>query len=159
MILKAAQELNLVCGYNSWVPEEDLTFGFKLYSSVHYCPSTPAEAAKLYFFFEKLVTNHSLNTVVSATMQNIQPKDRGILKDFSAMNEWYAQLERRYNFYSLGQIVTALSSEEQLNRLGELNTPYTKEVNATEELRLEGRILQIFNFNLGTAITHFQVQV
>ena len=56
VIVKAAQELNLTPGYKSWVPEEDLAFGFKLYSSVHYCPATPAEAAKLSFFFENLLT-------------------------------------------------------------------------------------------------------
>ena len=138
VIVKAAQDLNLVCGYNSWVPEEDLAFGIKLYSSVHYCPSMQAEAAKLSLFFENLLSNHSLNTVVSATMQNIQPKAGNILKDFSAMNNWYTQLERRYNFSSLGLVVTALSSEEQLKKLSKFNLPFVKEINVTEWSRLKG---------------------
>ena len=50
-IVKAAQELSLTPGYKCWVPEDDLAFGFKLFSIVHYCPTIPAEAAKLSFFF------------------------------------------------------------------------------------------------------------
>ena len=93
VIVEAAQELSLTPGYKSWVPEEDLALGFKLYSLVHYCPAIPAEAAKLSFLFRSLLSNHSLNTLVSATMQNLQPKAEGNLKDFSAMNKWYTQLE------------------------------------------------------------------
>ena len=140
VIVKAAQELNLVSGYNAWVPNEDVVFGFKLYSSVHYCPSTPADAAKLSHFFANLLTNHSLNTVVSATMQNIQPKAGSILDDFSAMNAWYTLLERKYNFFSLGHIMTTVSSEEQLKRLSKLNPPYVKETSATEGFKLNGRL-------------------
>ena len=136
VILKAAQELNLVTGYDSWVPEEDLSFGFQLYSCVHYCPSTLGEAAKLSFFFGHLVTNHSLNTVISSTMQTIQPKSGSILQDFSAINEWYRELDKRYNFSSLGYIITALSSEEQLKRLSKLDTPI-----GTGGLKVKGKIL------------------
>ena len=145
VITKAAQELNLVIAYNSWVPEQDLAFGFQLYSTVHYCPSTPAEAAKLSLFFGNLLTSHSLKEVVSATLQNMQPKAGGILEDFSAMNKWYHQLERRYDFSSLGHIVNALSSEEQLKRLSKLNSPFANEINNTEGLRLKGRQ---YEFNL-----------
>ena len=142
VIVKAAQELNLATGYNSWVPEEDLAFGFKLYSSIHYCQATPAEAAKLSFFFANILTNHTLKTVISATMQSIQPKAGGMLGDFSAINKWYAQLDRKYNFSSLGHIVASLSSEEQLKRFRELNSPYyVKESNANEGFRLKGRVL------------------
>ena len=135
VIIKAAQELSLTPGYKCWVPEEDLAFGFKLFSVVHYCPPIPAEAARLSFFFGNLLTNHSLNTLVSATLQNIQPKAGDNLRDFSAMNKWYKQLERRYNFNSFQKIVTALSSEEQLKK-SKLNPPY---FNAIESVRLEGR--------------------
>ena len=140
VIVKAAQELNLVSGYNSWVPKEDVVFGFNLYSSVHNCPSTPADAAKLSHFFANLLTKHSINTVISATMQNIQPRAGTILDDFSAMNTWYAQLERKYNLFSLGHIVTSVSSVEQLQRLSKLNSPFLKELNITEGVRLNGRL-------------------
>ena len=139
VIVKAAQELSLTPGYKYWVPEEDLAFGFKLFSIVHYCPPIPAKAAKLSFFFGNLLANYSLNTLVSAAMQNIQPKAGSNLKDFSAVHEWYKQIERRYNFFSLGQIVTALSSEEQLKRLSKLNPPYVKDFNAIGSVRQEGR--------------------
>ena len=144
VITKAAQELKLATGYDSWVPQQDLAFGFQLYSTVHYCPSTPAEAAKLSLFFGNLLTSpsHNLKEVVSATLQNMQPKAGSILEDFSAMNKWYHQLERRYNFSSLGHIVNALSSEEQLERLRKLNSPFGKEINNTEGLRLKGRLYE-----------------
>ena len=38
--LEAAQELDIVTGYDSWVPEEDLSFGLQLYLSIHYCTHT-----------------------------------------------------------------------------------------------------------------------
>ena len=144
VITKAAQELKLAIGYDSWVPQQDLAFGFQLYSTVHYCPSTPAEAAKLSLFFGNILTSHNLKEVVSATLQNMQPKAGSILEDFSAMNKWYHQLERRYNFSSLGHIVNALSSEEQLKRLSKLNSPFGKETNNTG-FRLKGRQ---YEFNL-----------
>ena len=142
VITKAAHELNLVIGYNSWVPEQDLSFGFQLYSTVHYCPSTPAEAAKLSLFFVNLLTSHSLKEVVSATLQSIQPKAGNILENFSAMNKWYHQLERRYNLSTLGLIVNALSSNEQLKGLNQLNSPFGRKINNTEGLRLKGRLYE-----------------
>ena len=142
VILEAAQELDIVTGYDSWVPEEDLSFGFQLYSSIHYCPSTLGEAAKLSFFFGHLVTNHSLNTVISSTMQTIQPKSGSILQDFSAINEWYHELDKRYNFSSLGYIITALSSEEQLKRLSKLDTTI-----GTGGLKVKGKILKVIETN------------
>ena len=140
VILEAAQELDIVTGYDSWVPEEDLSFGFQLYSSIHYCPSTLAEAAKLSFFFGHLVTNHTLNTVISSTMQTIQPKSGSILQDFSAINKWYSELENRYNFSSLEVTITALSSEEQLKRLSKLGAPFV-----TRGLPVKGTSLKLIN--------------
>ena len=80
MIVKAAQELNVVFRYNTWVPNEDVVFGFKLYSSVLYCPSTPADAAKLSHFFGNPLTNHSLNTAVG--------RDRIEKKFLRGENQW-----------------------------------------------------------------------
>ena len=76
-------------------------------------------------------------------MQNIQPKAGSILEDFSSMNKWYVQLDRRYNFSSLGQIVTAMSSADQLRRLSELNSPFGKEID--EGLTLKGRLLNMID--------------
>ena len=74
--------------------DDDIAFGIQLYSVVHYCPDHLVEAAKLFHFFENLIYNHSLDTVVVATMNTIQPKASDSIKDFAAVNMWY---ERRKN--------------------------------------------------------------
>ena len=88
------------------------------------------------------MTNHSLNTVISSTMQAIQPKSEGILQDFSAINEWYSELDKRYHFSSHGYIVTALSSEAHLERLSKLDTPIV-----SGGLKVKGKILKVIETN------------
>ena len=74
MIYKTGQDLNLRYGWNIWVPEEDLAFGMELYSALHYCTKQLEEEAKLSAMFESLLKKENLNTVVAATMENIQPR-------------------------------------------------------------------------------------
>ena len=97
VIHKTGQELNVAYSWNLWIPEEDLTFGTELYSALHYCPEKLIEAAKLSALFESLITNHSLNTVVAATMHNIQPRAGDNIKDFTAIDMWYQRLDERHN--------------------------------------------------------------
>ena len=104
VIRRVAAELNLTCDFESWIPDEDLAFGLELYAIVHYCPSVSVESAKLAVFFESLLSNHNLNTVVAATMHNIQPMSGDNIKDFTAVNMWYERLDKRYNF-SLGPAI------------------------------------------------------
>ena len=124
MIYKTGQDrnLNLKYDWNLWIPEEDLAFGTELYSILQ-CPQQLVESAKLSALFESLLTNHSLNTVVAATMENIQPRAGDNIKDFTAINMWYERLDERYNF-SLGSNILPLLTSDNLRQLGTLDPPY-----------------------------------
>ena len=97
MINKIGQDLKLNYGSNLWIPEEDIRLGAELYS-VFSCPARLLETVKLSKLFESLITNETLNTVVAATMHNIQPRAFTNIKDFTAINMWYQRLDQRYNF-------------------------------------------------------------
>ena len=73
--------------------------------------------------FESLITNETLNTVVAATMHNIQPRADDNMKDFTAINMWYQRLDERYNF-SLGSAVLPLMATDNLAELANLEPPY-----------------------------------
>ena len=77
-------DLGLKHGISSSISDEELAFGIELFSVVHHCPSSILEAAKLSVFFESLLINHNLNTVVAATMHNIQPSNN--VEDFTVIN-------------------------------------------------------------------------
>ena len=97
--------------------------GMKLYSVLHYCPEKLIEAAKLSKLFESLITKENLNTVVAATMHNIQPRAGDNIKDFTAINMWYQRLDERYNF-SLGPNILPLMTTDMLTRLVSLHPPF-----------------------------------
>ena len=85
------------------------------------------EAAKLAVLFESLLTNQNLNTVVAATMENIQPRADDNIKDFTAINMWYERLDERYNF-SLGSNILPLLTTDNLKQLETLTPPFLKTV-------------------------------
>ena len=74
------------------------------------------EAAKLSKLFESLLNNHNLNTVVAATMHNIQPRAGDNIKDFAAINMWFQRLDERYNF-SLGKAILPLMTPSNMNQM------------------------------------------
>ena len=85
-------------------------------------PAELVEAAKLSKLFESLITTENLNTVVAATMHNIQPRAGDNIKDFTAINMWYQRLDERYNF-SLGYAVLPLMTTDNLRELANLKPP------------------------------------
>ena len=123
VIEMAAAQLRLVHGIVPWVNGEDLAFGLELYSVIHNCPSHLEEAAKLSIFFESLLTNDNLNSVVAATMENIQPRAGNNIKDFTSINMWYKRLDKRYNF-SLGPAILPMLTTDNLKQLTMLDPPY-----------------------------------
>ena len=127
VIYKIGQEMNLKNDWSLWISEEDQAFGTELYSIFHYCPEHLVEAAKLSAFFESLLNKENLNTVVAATMQNIQPRAGDNIKDFTAINMWYERLDERYNF-SLGSNILPLLTTENLKQLKTLTPPFLKAV-------------------------------
>ena len=122
-IYRSGQDLNLKYDWNLWIPEEDLAFGTELYSALFYCPKQLVESAKLSVLFESLLTNQSLNTVVAATLHNIQPRAGDNIKDFTSINMWYQSLDVRYNF-SLGSYILPLLKTDNLTTLESLHPPY-----------------------------------
>ena len=123
VIHKTGEELNIAYSWNLWIPEEDLTFGTELYSALHYCPGKLIEAAKLSALFESLITNHNLNTVVAATMHNIQPRAGDNIKDFTAINMWYQRMDERYTF-SLHSSILPLMTSDEVKQLLTLEPPF-----------------------------------
>ena len=79
------------------------------------CPSYLLEAMQetmqLSVFFENILTNHNLETVVAATLQSIQQR-----KDLTTMTLWYKQLEQRYNF-SLSSVIFGTMASHDLYQL------------------------------------------
>ena len=123
VIFKTGQDLKIEYGWNPWIPEEDMISWMELYSVLHYCPEKLIEAAKLSKLFESLITKENLNTVLTATMHNIQPKAGDNIKDFTAINMWYQRLDERYNF-SLGEAILPLMTSESLTQLIALDPPF-----------------------------------
>ena len=123
VIYKTGHDLKLNYDMASWIPEEDLAFGTELYSALYYCPEELAETMKLSVFFESLLANHKLTTVVAATMHNIQPRAVDNIKNFAEINEWYKRLDERYNF-SLGEVLLPLMTNDNMRTLEELAPPF-----------------------------------
>ena len=126
LIGKVSRDLNLVHGTAVWVPEEDMASGIQFYIAIHGCPRHIRESVQLSQFFNFLLTSHSLNTVVAATLHNIQPRAGDNIKDFTAINMWYERLDKRYNF-SLGPNILPLMTTENLTTLESLEPPYLED--------------------------------
>ena len=139
VIVQSGQELNLRYGFNTCISsdsEEELVLATKLFSVLHYCPQHLVESAKLSVFFESLLKDHSLETVLAATMHNLQPRAVNNIKDFTAMNMWFEHLSKRYSF-SIGPSIIAMSTTEQLLNLAKLDPPYLREYQNAIKLCLQ----------------------
>ena len=145
MIINVAHELNLTIWHSGWIPETDLGLGARLFSVITYCPSHVVESAKLSIFFESLLTNHSLETIVTATMNILKPRAGDTIEDFNAINTWYERLDQKYNL-SVGPLLTALSTNEQLAQLKRLNAPFLKNSPTSSVLTDQERIYDIKHF-------------
>ena len=110
----------------NWMSDDDLALGIELFSALHYCPEMLIEKAKMLMLFESLITNENLNTVVAATMHNIQPRAGDNIKDFTAINMWYQRLDERYNF-SLGPNILPLLATFGRHQIEMLNPPFLKQ--------------------------------
>ena len=141
VLFELGEELNLNLDFNIWLPNDEyVTLGFQMYAALRYCPSYQDEAKRLSLFFESLLTDHSLGTVVAATFNNLEPRLGNRIHDYTTMNMWhnylYKELDARYNF-SLGPSVIALSTTEQLVELAKLDPPYLREYGQLEEATSE----------------------
>ena len=126
VIFKIGEELNLTYDWNEWIPEEeDLRLAVELYAALHNCSDKLKEAAKLSEFYESLLTNENLNTVMTATMHNIPPRAGDNIKDFTTINMWYQRLDERYNF-SLGSKILPLMTTKILTQTVALDPPFLR---------------------------------
>ena len=69
-----------------------------------------------------------MNTVVAATMHNIQPGADDNIKDFTAINMWYQRLDERYNF-SLGEAILPLMNSDRVKESKALKAPFMRPTN------------------------------
>ena len=123
--------LTLNFDFNIWLPDdESVMLGFQWYEALCYCPGHQDEGKRLALFFESLLTDHSLSTVLAATFNNLEPTQGNAIQDYTPMNMWfhylYKELDAWYNF-SLGSTVIALSTTGQLQELTKLDPPYMAE--------------------------------
>ena len=137
VLFELGQELELKVDFNIWIPDDkSVILGFQMYEALRYCPGFQDEAKRLSLFFETLLADQSLGTILSATFNNLEPRRGNDIQDYTAMNMWhnflYKELEARYNF-SLGPSVIALSTTEQLVELAKLDPPYLREFGGLEE--------------------------
>ena len=130
LIVDIVHDQNLTIWLNGWIPDADLILGTKLFAVILHCPDHLVEAAKLSLFFKTMLTNHSLESVVAATMNSIQPRAGDTIQDFSTVNMWYDRLDQMYNF-SIFPIIAALSTNSQLGQLRNLEPPFLKATNGS----------------------------
>ena len=116
---------------NQWIAEDDLKLATELYSVLS-CPAELVEPAKLSKLFESLITKENLNTVVAATMHNIQPRAGDNIKDFTAINMWYQRLDERYNF-SLGPNILPMMTTDSLTQLEAMDPPFLRNFNEAQQ--------------------------
>ena len=92
-------------------------------------PDQLMESAKLSVFFENLLTsNHTLGTMIAATIHSIQPRAGNNIRNFNAINEWYKRLDKRYNL-SLSSALLPLMTTNDLKQLTKLKPPFLEDLN------------------------------
>ena len=127
VIWKTFKDLKIHFEWDLRIQEEEKKQRDDLYILLLSCTSQQIESAKLSAFFENLLmTNHSLETILAATMHNIKPRAGNNIKNFSAINEWYRRLDERYNF-SLPPALLPLMTSENLKQLKNLEPPFLKD--------------------------------
>ena len=154
-------ELNLTVNFPTWIPDDDddsIRLGIQLYAALLFCPDHTDEAKRISLFFEPLIINETLATVLSATFNNLEQSNNGI-QDYTPINLWYnhlyKRLDSRFNF-SLDSSVIALSSLDQLTQLKKLDPPYLarydrpfNSADMTHKLGSPGQIkFQVLRFHL-----------
>ena len=73
--------------------------------------------------FESILIEENLNTVVAATVHNIQPGANDNVIDFTEINKWYKMLNERYNL-TLAPNIYPLLMPDDLSQLKLLLPPF-----------------------------------
>ena len=124
VIFKTAKHLRLKVEATPWIRDDDLALGIELLTILQDCSSHLVESVKMGFFFEDLITHHSLETVIASTMNSIRPRaNKTMLEDFSSVNMWYNKLDDIFKF-SLGDELSALTSTKQQRLLSDESPPF-----------------------------------
>ena len=136
--------MNITFDWDVRVPEDDKKSIQELYLILLSCPDQLIVSAKLSAFFENLLTtNHTLETIVAATMHNIQPRasDNNI-KNFTFINDWYRRLDKRYNL-SLAAALVPLMTTENLNKLSNLQPPFLENYDTVVNAKLYDNVAEV----------------
>ena len=121
VLFEMGQDMMMDISFDFWLADDDsVKLGFQMYEALHFCPDHQDEGKRLSLFFESLLTNHSLGTVVAATFYNVEERQDSGIQDYTSMNMWhkylYKELDSRFNF-TLGPSVVAISTVEQLKEM------------------------------------------
>ena len=128
VIEKIRAELNIVNKNDTklFETEKYLPQVLESYSLLHFCPPQHlVEAVKLGIFYENLLENENLRTVVMATMNNIRPDNQ--FKNKALLHKLFIAMEKEFNGFKLGPALIALSSASELKQLAKLDLPYLKD--------------------------------
>ena len=102
------------------VSDEELLLGSKLFFVLHYYLDTLEESAKLSIFYNDLLRNQNLRTIVQATLDNVLPGTEAI-RDFAGMVQFFNELDSIYHFTKdLTPSMMAILSFDQLEELTQI---------------------------------------
>ena len=82
------------------------------------------EAAKLGFFYSKLLSKENMRTVVVATLNTML--DNEVQYSSHLLDDIFAELDKNYNFM-LGPAILALASTSQLRQIANKDYPFLTE--------------------------------
>ena len=102
--------------------EDSIVFTLELFTILKNCPSHLSETWRLSKFFEHLLNNHNLRTVLTATLRTIQSSTSRSIE----MSMWYRRMDAKYKI-SLGKTLIGLSNTRELAKLATLDLPYLED--------------------------------
>ena len=121
-------EMNLT-NTESFISENDIEMGTKLFIDLHYCPNSVQESIKLSMFYRDLLEEQNLRTIIQATMNNVLPATSAV-EDSTTMINFFNELDQMYNFtHGLTPLLIAISSSDQLKELTKLGLPFLDSYN------------------------------
>ena len=107
--------------------EQDFQLVLQIFSLLRFCPTSHlVNAVKVGLFFQQLLDNHSMRTVVLTLMNMIKPGEIGRNENINLLYELFNKLDDEYDF-QLGPTLLSLSSTSQIRQMSKLDLPYLRE--------------------------------
>ena len=99
----------------------DLEFGVKIFSVLHYCPNYVVEASKIAIFYEHILEEKSLRTIIQTTMNLMSPEYE--TDNLKTVKSFFSEMDKMFKF-SLESPLIALTNTEDIGNLMEESLPY-----------------------------------